>query len=112
MPLPVRAVREAVAQMNPVRSPIATFLEELSRVLPIVEGGVARRGLRALVDEDPDPGVRSGMVDTSVSQSLLMLEEEGLISLTYAADAEARIIADLEGGRRVTNIEILRQGKS
>ncbi|MFG1828651.1 protein DpdG [Micromonospora chersina] len=106
VPLPLRAVRDVVLRMQPGKRPIGAFLTELATELPVLEGGVARAGLRALLGEDPDPGIRNESVDTSVSQSMLVLEEEQVLELTYGSDADARVLGDPEG-RKVSNVEVL-----
>jgi hypothetical protein len=107
VPLPLRAVRDVVERMVSGVRPVVTFLNEISTELPVVDGGVSRAGLRALLDEDSDPGVRANAVDTSISQSLLILEDEGRVKLIYGADAEARVFTDPEGDRKVSGVEVM-----
>jgi hypothetical protein len=56
--------------------------------------------------------VRADAVDSSISQSVLLLEDEGHVTLTYGSDAEARVFVDPEGDRKVINVEIRNGGRS
>ena len=107
VPLPLRAIRDVVCLMETGRRPVAAFLDELTAALPVLDGGMVRRGLGEMLEEDPDPGVRGNAVDTSISQSLLILEDEGHLKLTYGADAEARVFTDPEGDKRVTSVDVM-----
>ncbi len=112
VPLPVGAIRDVVLGMERRVWPVGEFLDALGAALPVVDGGVVRAGLRDVLPEEPDPAVRADAVDSSISQSVLLLEDEGHVTLTYGSDAEARVFVDPEGDRKVINVEIRNGGRS
>jgi hypothetical protein len=107
VPLPQEAIRDVALRMERRTWPVAEFLDALAAALPVLDGGVFREGLRSVLSEEPDPGVRVHAVDTSIAQAVLLLEDEGCLDLTYGSDAEARVFMDPAGDRKVINVEIL-----
>jgi hypothetical protein len=88
VPLPAVAVADAVDEMTARRVPIQEFLGALAQLLPVLPGGVIRNGLVTRLGTDPDPGVQANAVDTSVAQTLRLLESRGLIAFERLADAD------------------------
>jgi hypothetical protein len=112
VPLPLEAIRDVALRMERRTWPVAEFLDALATALPVLDGGVFRDGLRTVVSEEPDPGVRAHAVDSSIAQAVLLLEEERCLELTYGSDAEARVFMDPAGDRKVINVEILNGTRS
>jgi hypothetical protein len=88
VPLATVAVADAVDGIPAARMPINEFLGILARKLPILPGGVIRNGLVNRLGSDPDPGIRSNAVDTSVAQVLRLLESRGRLEFENLADAD------------------------
>lgn len=107
VPLPLDAIRDIALRMERRKWPVAEFLDALAVALPVVDGGVFRDGLRNVLSEESDPGVRAHAVDSSIAQAVLLLEDERCLDLTYGSDAEARVFMDPAGDRKVINVEIL-----
>lgn len=106
VPLPLGAIWDVVARMEHRVWPVGAFLQALADSLPVLDGGLVRAGLRRIMAEEADPGVRAYAVDTSISQVVLMLEDEGMVTLSYGSDAEACTFSDTESDRKVTNVEV------
>ena len=107
VPLPARAVRDVVTAMSPGQRPIDDFLDALARELPVLPGGAASDGLRQLLSEEPDPSARDGGIHSVVAQALLMLEDEGLLTMSYGADAPvARTLVEDGDSRQVSSVNV------
>jgi hypothetical protein len=107
VPLPVRAVRDVVQRMPAGSRPIEEFLGALARDLPVLPGGSVSEGLRAQLSEDTDPSRRLGGLPSGVAQSLLILEDEGLLTMSYGADAAvARTLFEDGDSRQVSSITL------
>lgn len=106
VPLPLGAVREVVGGMEYRVWRIGEFLEAIADALPVLDGGLVRTGLRRIMPEEADPGVRAHAVDTSIAQVVLLLEDEGVVTLSYGSDAEIRTFSDPESDKKVINVEI------
>ncbi len=107
VPLPVRAVRDIVLGMSAGTRPVDEFLSALTRELPVLPGGSVSDGLRRLVSEETDPSARGGGLSSGVAQSLLILEDEGLLTMSYGADAAvARTLFEDGDSRQVSSIAV------
>lgn len=107
VPLPVLAIRDAVKRMSPGTRPVEAFLASLVRELPVLPGGAVAEGLRVQFGEDPDPSVRRGGLASGVAQSLLILEDEGLLTMSYGADADAsRTLFEDGDSRQVSSVTV------
>jgi len=110
VPLPTVAVSDVVAAMPATRLPIQEFLSGLAQKLPVLPGGVIRKGLVDRLGKDPDPGIQANAVDTSIAQVLRLLEARKRLTFESLADADgvqlsrsdqARIThVALKGGRK------------
>lgn len=107
VPLPARAVRDVVQRMSPGSRPIEEFLGALARELPVLPGGSVSDGLRSQLSEDTDPSLRLGGLSSGIAQSLLILEDEGLLTMSYGADAAvARTLFEDGDSRQVSSITL------
>ncbi len=107
VPLPALSIRDAVKAMSPGARPVEEFLSALVRELPVLPGGSVAEGLRVQFGEDPDPSLRKGGLASGVSQSLLLLEDEGLLTMSYGADAVAtRTLFEDGDSRQVSSVTV------
>jgi hypothetical protein len=106
VPLPIRAVRDVICSFEGDEWMISDFLAHIGSRLPVLAGGPLRRSLTNLLDADPDPSVNDNAVDSSVAQSLLILDDEGTIRLTYESDAESRTLSS-DQSQRFTHVHVL-----
>ncbi len=107
VPLPVRAVRDVVVAMAPGVRPVDDFLSVLTRELPVLPGGSVSDGMRNLLSEQADESARVGGLSSCLAQSLLLLEDEGLLVMSYGADAPvARTIFEDGGSRQISSVEV------
>ncbi|MGA5537818.1 protein DpdG [Mycolicibacterium nivoides] len=102
------AVRDLVNEMPHGRQTIDRFLETLATRLPVLSGGALHRGFLQLTPVNPDPDAAAGLLDTTVAQAILALEDEGVLNLPIPqADAASRTIGlGAASPRRVTHIEV------
>lgn len=107
VPLPALAIRDAVERMSPGPRPVEDFLAALVRELPVLPGGSVGEGMRVQFSEDPDPSARRGGLASGVAQSLLILEDEGLLAMSYGADAVAsRTLFEDGDSRQVSSVTV------
>jgi hypothetical protein len=105
VPFPAVAIRDVLAELPPGAQSVAAVLQYIRKRLPVLHGGAYRRSLDSLLPDDPDPCVRRNGLDSSIAQSLLLLEEEGILKLEQRADAERELILD-EVERYVSHVVI------
>lgn len=107
VPLPARAIRDAVKRMSPGPRPVEDFLAALGREVPVLPGGSVGEGMRAQFSEHPDPSARRGGLASGVAQSLLILEDESLLTMSYGADAVAtRTLFEDGDSRQVSSVTV------
>lgn len=99
VPLPTLAITDVLADIPNARMPIQDFLAALSLRLPVLHGGVIRRGLVTRLGYDPDPGVQSNYVDTSIAQVLRILEQRGLLTFESLGDADGVVLSRSDQSR-------------
>jgi hypothetical protein len=102
------AIRDVVLEMPPGRLSIDEFLDGITRRFPVVRGGALHSSFLQLSVVDPDPDGASGLLDTTLAQALLALEEEGIVSvLPVQADADSKTVGlGSVPLRRVTHVEV------
>ncbi|MGY1780309.1 protein DpdG [Geodermatophilus sp. SYSU D01036] len=88
VPLPTLAISDALHDFPAERMTIFEFLEKLAQHLPVLPGGILRSGLVARLGTDPDPGISSHAVDSSIGQVVRLLEAQGRLVLDRLADAD------------------------
>jgi hypothetical protein len=87
VPLPTLAIADVIEELPTGRLPISEFLNALAQRLPVLSGGVIRNSLATRLATDPDPGIQSHAVDSSIAQVLRALEARGRLSFESLADA-------------------------
>jgi hypothetical protein len=102
------AIRDVVVEMRPGRWSIGDFLGEITRSFPVLRGGALHSSFLQLSTVDPDVDAASGLLDTTLAQALLGLEEQGTVNmLPVQADAESKSIGlGSASPRRITHIEV------
>ena len=102
------AVRDVVVELSPGRISIDDFLDAITRRLPVLSGGALHSSFLEHSPTNPDPDAAAGLLDTTVAQALLALEDEGILSvLPPQADAASRNIGlGRTPPRRITHIEV------
>lgn len=101
------AIRDITLEMTPGLRTIDDFLDSLMRHLPVISGGSIRKGFLKLADGDPDPHASIGLLDTSIAQALLSLEEEKVVTLLPAkSDTTSKTIGLGTAQRRITHLEV------
>ncbi|MFI5509104.1 protein DpdG [Mycobacterium sp. NPDC051804] len=103
------AVRDQVLDMPSGRQTIDGFLDTLTSRLPVLSGGELHLGFLQHTSADPDPDAAIGLLDTTLAQSILALEEEAILELPPPqADATGRTIGlGTTPQRRLTHIEVI-----
>lgn len=109
VPLPTVAIADAIDEMPCTRMPIQEFLGALAQKLPLLPGGVIHNGLVTRFGGDPDSGIQTNGLGTSVPQVLRLLEARGRLSFESLHDAEGVQLSQSDEAR-TTHI-ILRDGK-
>lgn len=99
VPLPTIAVTDALDEMPAARVPIFEFLDALAQRLPVLPGGLIRKGLVSRLGSDPDPGIQAHAVDSSLAQALRILEARGRLKYETLADAEGVQVSTLDQAR-------------
>ncbi|MFV1362552.1 protein DpdG [Mycolicibacterium elephantis] len=103
------AIRDVTRELNPGIHSIDDFLGTLTRELPVISGGALHRSFLQYAAE-PDPSAATGLLDTSIAQALLCMEEEGLINiLDPKADTSSRTIGLGNERRRFTHVQVNRE---
>lgn len=105
IPLPTLPIADAIGEMSPGSIPVQDFLNDLGQRLPVLSGGVIRKGLLRQLNIDPDPGIQGNAVDTSVAQVLRLLETRGDLSFENMADADG-IFLSRTSQNRTTHITL------
>ncbi len=105
LPLPTIAVHDALEVIPSGRMPVSDFLDALSRQLPVLPGGVIRRGLVARLGYEPDPGIEANAVDSSLAQVLRILESRRILAFESLADAEGVVLATSDQAR-ITHVTL------
>jgi hypothetical protein len=102
------AIRDVVLEMAPGRRSIDDFLGGITRRLPVLRGGVLHSSFLQLSAVDPDIDGASGLLDTTLAQALLALEEDGIVNvLPVQADADSRTIGlGSTPPRRITHVDV------
>jgi hypothetical protein len=114
---PARAVREALSGERPrVALPankdvlLTTFLEDLARVIPVVDGGAYRVQIDDVL-RAKGHGIGSHQVSPSLSGALMQLHHEGEIELTdRPGDVAVRLSLIGRAGRVVETASYIRRG--
>src|SRR5690606_34952850 len=85
---PTVAIRHQVADMLPAKRemPMTDFLNELSRRIPVLDGGDYRRQVEEKLKPDKWRAPGPHEVSTSLSRALLRLDKAGEIQLEKRAD--------------------------
>lgn len=101
------AIRDISQEMTPGIRNIDDYLNSLTTHLPVLSGGTLRDGFLKLTDADPDPDASIGLLDTTIAQALLALEEEKILTILPAeSDANSKTIGLGSAPRRITHLEI------
>ncbi|MCX8557523.1 protein DpdG [Mycolicibacterium mucogenicum] len=102
------AIRDYVSDMPPGRQTIDGFLEALTNRMPVLSGGPLHTSFLQLTASNPDPDAAAGLLDTTVAQAILALEDEGVLNLPAPqADAAGRTIGlGVTPQRRITHVEV------
>ncbi|WP_345634009.1 protein DpdG [Rugosimonospora acidiphila] len=106
VPLPVVAIEDALVDLPLDRLPVDDFLARLARRIPVIHGGAVRTSLVARLESDPDPGVTSEAVDSSVGQALRILEGRGRLLFERLPDAKGTLLSRFDEGR-VTHVTVV-----
>ncbi|SKC66490.1 protein DpdG [Krasilnikoviella flava] len=110
VPLPVVAVADAVSRVPADRYSVHDFLVSLGRAVPVLHGGSLRSGLVSVLGSDPDPGVTEDCADSSVGQSLRILEDQGRLQFETLPDAEGIRLSRSDATRQ-THVIVKQGGK-
>lgn len=110
IPLPVVAIDDVLDELPIERTSIAEFLTRLGSKVPVLHGGPVRTALTAHLGIDPDPGITSDCVDSSVGQALRILEDRGRLSFETLPDADGVRLSRFENNRQ-THVTLKRGGK-
>jgi hypothetical protein len=104
VPLPRIALRDVLLEMTPGDYPIGDLLDYLRKKLPVLPGGVFRLSLDRLFTVEP-PGMPSPELASSIGQTLLILESEGVIATERRGDASRELLS-VEEERYVSHVLI------
>ena len=111
VPLPVVAVADAISRIAPDRYSVRELLANLGGAVPVLHGGVLRTGLVSVLGSDPDPGVAQECADSSVGQSLRILEDQGKLQFETLPDAEGIRLSRFDATRQ-THVIVKAGGKN
>lgn len=102
------AIRDYVSGMAPGRQTIDGFIDTLTSRIPALSGGALHTSFLQLSGANPDPDAAAGLLDTTVAQAILALEDEGVLKLPVPqADAAGKTIGlGVTPQRRITHIEV------
>ncbi|MGW4580331.1 protein DpdG [Rhodococcus aetherivorans] len=101
------AIRDITFEMTPGLRTVDDFLDSLTRQLPVISGGSIRNSFLKLAGSDPDPHASIGLLDTSIAQALLSLEEEKVVTLLPPkSDTTSKTIGLGSVQRRITHLEV------
>lgn len=101
------AIRDVTQEMTPGNHSIDEFLGVLTKQLPVISGGVLHSSFLNHAQSNPDPDGAAGLLDTTIAQAILCLEEEELVTIMpIQADASSRTIGLGPTRRRVTHIRV------
>ncbi|MGW6004354.1 protein DpdG [Oerskovia enterophila] len=100
VPLPVTAVDDALANVPEERIGIHDLLARIGQALPVLHGGPMRAGLVSILGADPDPGIEAECTDSSVGQSLRILEERGRVTFETLPDAQGIRLSRFDAARQ------------
>ncbi|GAF48273.1 protein DpdG [Rhodococcus wratislaviensis] len=101
------AIRDITLEMTPGIRNIDDFLDGLTKQLPVISGGALRSSFLKLTDADPDPHASIGLLDTTIGQAVLSLDEEKIVTiLPPKADTNSKTIGLGSVQRRITHLEI------
>lgn len=111
---PTMAVRSELTEI--VKSgetmPAAEFVEQLSRRVPVLDGGFYRLEVEKALRPDRWSGPPAGSLSTALSFALRRLQKQGVLGLVTLADAGSRLTLTRQGGREwesFTHVSVLRE---
>jgi hypothetical protein len=98
---PTAAVRDVLPAIfaSGVNMNARQFVEELARLLPVLDGGTYRSQIEAVLDPSQWRKPPDGQLSTALSRALQRLEFEGQIALGRGADAKDGVSLTGTGGR-------------
>lgn len=87
---PTQAVREALLDIFGSNTELSgpEFVQRAASVLPVLDDGVYRTQVEALLDERVWPRPRAGLLSSSLSRAIQRLHREGAIDLANRSDTE------------------------
>lgn len=112
-PNPTVAIRDVTLEMTPGLRNVESYLGVITRQLPVIGGGSIRNSFLKVAGKDPDPDSAVGLIDTSIAQALLSLEEENLVVMPPpTSDANGKSIGLGSTERQITHIQIFEESVS
>jgi hypothetical protein len=100
VPLPVTAIDDALLTVPEDRIGIHDLLARIGHSIPVLHGGPMRSGLVSILGADPDPGMTADCADSSVGQSLRILEERGRVRFETLPDANGIRLSRFDAARQ------------
>lgn len=98
---PTDAVRDVLSEIFEANQELSApvFVKRAALALPVLDGGVYRTQVEAVLKESALPRLRVGLLSTSLSRAMQRLDREGSITLAHRSDSAGVVSLTGTNGR-------------